>query len=213
MAQDSAEQILKYENLTELENSEGAKHLIMYPRNIVDYKSVIETLETDRAKEIKEIENLQIELDDLKKIKWWKKIFQYSKYDEKREEILKKMGDLSADIAHLDMLIGDFKGNIKELEEKIDIFLKKLIALGITPDEVIAEYNRVKAELSSGKVPKKARFDMTESELKIEDAIPDQNRKTYPKLSRTEKFRRRWGDSAEAVKKLSQQTSTQKQPE
>ena len=217
MAKEDAKLFINGESLRTLKTSKGYIFLVEKPNMVEEYNKCIANFEEEvREKETK-IEKLQAELDEIVKQPIFKKILKAFNVPElfktmnRKEKIIEDINALRLSIESLKNTIEALKYDRSLIKKSIDEFIEVLTNLGISPEDVLAEYESAKDILE-----RKARGEyiepVVEVPVAIEDvpvvveeepvydsvtsAIPSQNRKGAPRLSQMDKFRLRMEKTA-----------------
>lgn len=233
MAKEDAKLFINGESLRTLKTSKGYIFLVEKPNMVEEYNKCIANFEEEvREKETK-IEKLQAELDEIVKQPIFKKILKAFNVPElfktmnRKEKIIEDINALRLSIESLKNTIEALKYDRSLIKKSIDEFIEVLTNLGISPEDVLAEYESAKDILE-----RKARGEyiepVVEVPVAIEDvpvvveeepvydsvtsAIPSQNRKGAPRLSQMDKFRLRMEKTAKIQGKGSSE-SGENQPQ
>lgn len=210
MANENALYFLSEESLEALEGSKGAIILIQFPRDIEELRSWIAELQGMRIADARKLEALQKEFEKVCKPSLRDRIFNGKQIKQQKSEYAQKIGDLAQTIASYDSKIGQYSSQMRTLSDEYNKFVRALLNVNLSPEEVVAEYHRIKEMLE-----RKARGEYVEEVSSVpvhEDEIPAQNLKANPRLSQREKFERRMAIAAQKSAKTGKQTNTQKQP-
>ncbi len=224
MSKDNAIIFLSEESLEALESSKAAIVLIKYPKIIESNNVQIAKLEKDRAFWMKMLEEEQKGIDAYNALPWIKRISKKHKLD--KDAHVANLGNFAKDVAEIDSEIGELMMQNRDMKYEYDSFVSALLNVNVEPQEVIAEYHRIKDMLE-----KKARGEWVEpvaetlatvetpaaheeAPAKVEVAPVReepiaQNSKKVQRLSPREKFERRLAITAQ---KQAQNAQKAKQP-
>ena len=205
MAKDQAIYFLSEESLEALEASQGAIYLIRFPSLIAENNKKLKELDAHRTTWAKMIEEEQKGVDAYHELPWIKRVSKKHKLE--KDAHVANLGNFAKYVADLDSEIGELVMQNRDLAYGYDRFVAALANVNIEPEDVIAEYHRVKDMLE-----RKARGEYVEEKAEEvvepahqasrENAIPAQNMKSNPRLSQREKFERRLAISAQRTGKM-----------
>ena len=239
MAKEDAKIFINGESLRTLKTSRGYVFLVEKPRFVEEYNKCIANFEEEVKEKEAKIEQLQAELDEIVKQPIFKKILRAFNVPElfktmnRKEKIIEDINALRLSIESLKNTIEALKYDRSLIKKSIDEFVEVLANLGISAEDVIAEYEAAKDILE-----RKARGEYVEpvdaapvvaeeapvvvEEISVVEekpvydsvtsAIPSQNRKGAPRLSQMDKFRLRMEKTAKMQGKGSSE-SGENQPQ
>lgn len=201
MAKDQAVYFLSEESLEALEASQGAIYLIRFPRMIEENNKKIQELEGHRLTWVKMIEEEQKGVDAYHALPWIKRMSKKHKLD--KDAHVLNLGNFAQYVADLDSKIGELMMQNRDMAYGYNQFVAALLNVNISPEDVVAEYHRVKDMLE-----KKARGEWVEPVIETPAAREEanveaetvvtvqqepvtQNSKKIQRLTPREKFERR----------------------
>lgn len=188
------------ESLEALEASKGAKILVQFPKEIESTQAEISKMKAERKDVELNLEELQKGYEDLFKLSFKQRFMKGKQIKAEKADYAMKIGILARRLASIDSLMSDHENYVSCLKTAINEFMKTLERINVEPKDVVAEYHRIKEMLE-----RKERGELVEPAIEVQqpakaekknDAVPEQNRKTYPKLTQRQKFEMRLAKTA-----------------
>lgn len=155
MANIVARHFLNDRGFKQLESSEGAVNVVHKKKKIGELEEIISRLSGYIGRNDKKIAKKETKIAELDSTSFVKKLFSFGKIKKERDAISEEIAVIKEQNAGYDAGIKNAEYEIVFLQNEIKRFAKKLEAVGLTVEDIIAEYNAIVAELKQRENEKK----------------------------------------------------------
>jgi len=164
MGKENAIYFLNDSSLDELEASKGAT-LVYTHKEIQEYQRKINEEEHELADTKITLGERQIDLDKLSQIGFFKRLINYSAIKERKTALINEIAQLSKKVEEIEASLNAQRNVMSNMKRGVNDLYAAIARVGVSPEDVIEEYYRIKAELEE----KEKNAKLAEAEKKLEE--------------------------------------------